>query len=194
MNFTYWNIDDIWIMNRRLIELFCCCFALESTLHRDFCPWLWSFLLLVRRLFHLMDQRSKMFFSMYFARTYDNARGRDKLFCSLKLSDQNVTCERDGLWWAILQLIWLEGTRAASCLLLPVVCLKKSTNWDCSLEWERERRSRVIYAFFFFPLLLNTSCAFLLFYSSSYFTVSVALAWPSISYQSNIPLISWLIF
>lgn len=124
MNLTYWNIDDIWIMNRRLIELFCCCFALESTLHRDFCPWLWSFLLLVCRLFHLMDQRSKMFFSMYFARTYDNARGRDKLFCSLKLSDQNVTCERDGLWWAYLAA-YLAGRYQGCILFAPSSCVLK---------------------------------------------------------------------
>lgn len=126
-----------------------------------------------------------MFFATYFTRIYDNTRGRDKLLCSLQLSDQNVACEHSCGELSCSFSGWkVPGPHPACSFQL---CAQRNLK-TLIVHWNGRGREEVKLSTPFFLLLLNTFCAFLLFYSSSYFTVSVALEWPSISYQSNTSL------
>lgn len=63
------------------------------------------------------------------------------------------------------RLPWALWTRAAPCLLFPVVCLEKSMNYDCPKEWRG--RGEI----FWIPSML-LYC--FMFYSSSYLHRSIS--------------------
>lgn len=140
LNLIYWNIDDVWIMKWKAYWVV---LLLELYSGEYDSPWfLWKFFTFAPQIIPLpWWVKEANCFSPFIllnlgcTRIQGNSRGRDKLCGSVQLSDWNVTYDHDGLWRAPFQLTWLLRTRAAPCLLFPVMCLEKSMKYDCSKEW-----------------------------------------------------------